>query len=316
VRMAALVAPLVIDPVGAPHGRVIERVLIFDVLGAHNGPLIRRSRGGRETTATRATSARDQVSEAIVLDVARRLVRHELRGRLLEMMRAAVLVENPTNTLLLTAAVSAGDNTIADGYNIAELARYIDFINMMSYDFHGAWETFTGMNSPLYSRPDEAAEFTQWNVASAAQIWFDGGMPKSKIIIGIPTYGRGWTLANSAQNGLGATGSVARPTTYIREAGVAAYFELCEMLAQGATRVWNSANQVPYLYQGDQWFSYDDVESVTNKMTWLKSQGYGGAFVWALDEDDFNGGCSNGQGVKYPIIGTIARELAGVKIGQ
>ncbi len=44
--------------------------------------------------------------------------------------------------------------------------RYIDFINLMSYDFHGAWEDFTGMNSPLYSRSDEAPEFRQWNIVS------------------------------------------------------------------------------------------------------------------------------------------------------
>jgi GH18 family chitinase len=36
----------------------------------------------------------------------------------------------------------------------------------MSYDFHGAWEDFTGMNSPLYSRSDEAPEFRQWNIVS------------------------------------------------------------------------------------------------------------------------------------------------------
>jgi chitinase len=58
--------------------------------------------------------------------------------------------------LLLSAAVSAGKSTIEKAYDVPVLGQYLDFINVMTYDFHGSWDKKTGHHSPLYHHPDDA----------------------------------------------------------------------------------------------------------------------------------------------------------------
>jgi len=211
--------------------------------------------------------------------------------------------------MLLTAAVAAGDFRIAAGYAIPEIAKYVDYVWVMTYDFHGGFENFTGHLSPLYRRTGEKPEFFNWNTDSAAKIWADGGMPKKKIIPGVPSYGRGWTLADPSDSGYRAPGTMAPPTEFVREPGVASSYEICRMLNEGAVRHWDPVQQAANIVHKGMWYGYDDIESVTGKMKWLKQNGYGGAFVFSLDEDDFNGQfCSKGR---FPLITTIKNELNG-----
>uniref|UniRef100_A0A914C325 GH18 domain-containing protein n=1 Tax=Acrobeloides nanus TaxID=290746 RepID=A0A914C325_9BILA len=203
-----------------------------------------------------------------------------------ELYEAVQIEASQTNRsrLIITAAVAQGHITIHQCYNISGLAPPL---------FHNkGW-------------PNETYE----NIAAAAQSWNDGGMPKNKILIGFPTYGHGYTLVNKNISGVYAPAKgPAKMGAYTD------YDEFCSIITQGASRTFDEDTKVPYLVQDDQWYSYDDVESYMIKLQWLKNQSYGGAFIWALDMDDWRGTCNTS--IKYPLMSTIAYELGGVDINK
>ncbi|KAK3589884.1 hypothetical protein CHS0354_015910 [Potamilus streckersoni] len=209
----------------------------------------------------------------------------------LQQMFEEEAVRTGKERLLLTAAVAAGKNTIDVSYDIPGMTRYLDFISLMSYDFHGSWEKTTGHNSPLYKRSGEQGDLAYLNVQAAANYWITKGCPSKKLIIGLPTYGRSFTLADPNKWGMGEPASGVGPAgSFTREAGVLSYYEICEIMASGrGKRYWNSEQMVPYYVQGTTWVGYDDKESFTIKLKWIKESGYGGAMIWNLDLDDFNG---------------------------
>jgi chitinase len=219
--------------------------------------------------------------------------------------------ETNNERLLLSAAVPVGPDNIRDGYDVPSVGKHLDFINLMAYDFHGKWEKQAGHNAPLYAPSSDSEWRKQLSVSFAAQMWTKLGAPKEKLVIGMPTYGRSFTLSDPDQyivNSAAKDGGTAGE--YTKEGGFLAYYEICEMLLQGASYVWDDEMQVPYLVQGDQWVGFDDERAIRNKMDWIKSNGFAGAMVWTVDMDDFNGTVC-GSGVKYPLIGAIREELRG-----
>ncbi|XP_046551772.1 uncharacterized protein LOC124261496 [Haliotis rubra] len=210
--------------------------------------------------------------------------------------------------LLFTAAVAAGKPTIDTAYEIPEISKILDYISVMTYDLHGSWENITGHNSPLYSRIDESPEDKSLNLHWAAEYWVKMGAPREKINIGLALYGRTFTLS-TADNTLGAP--VSGPGTkgpYTREEGFLSYQEICEMEQNGGTIVDIPEQRVRYITRDDQWVGYDDKLSLREKVCYIKSSGFGGVMVWALDLDDFSGSdCGQGP---YPLLHTIVDELA------
>ncbi|XP_011310397.1 chitinase-3-like protein 1 [Fopius arisanus] len=211
--------------------------------------------------------------------------------------------------LILSAAVAAAESSASKSFIIPEISKYLDFINIMAYDFHGAKDPVTGINAPLRVSRDDAPKDRKWNVEAAVKYWLQQGAPKEKLILGMPLYGRTFTLINSANNSVGAPArgpGAAGP--YTREPGVLAYNEICESQARGGWKiVFDDERYVPYMSKGNQWVGYDNVKSIAGKAKLIKDLDLAGAMVWSVDFDDFRGIC----GEKYPLLKTVNAVLQG-----
>jgi len=212
---------------------------------------------------------------------------------------------------LLTAAVSAGEPTIEDAYDVPSISRSLHYIFIMTYDFHGGWEDFTHHNAPQGTIPQDPANATYLTVERAVDFWIEKGAPLNKLVLGMGAYGRGWQLSDANNNGFYApTAGLITAGPYTREPGIWGYNEIIEKQAQetGWNVVRNAAIVGPYAHRGNQWIGYDDVQSIGVRVQYLMQKGLAGGMFWSIETDDFHGLHSSEA---FPLIKTARRALSG-----
>jgi chitinase len=189
--------------------------------------------------------------------------------------------------LLLTIAAPGGADKIAN-QDPASYKNAVDWVNIMTYDFRGAFDAAgpTNFHSNLYPSPNDPGTGVVKNYAvdTAVQAFLNAGMPANKLVIGVPFYGRGWTGVGAGNNGLyQAAGGGARGTY---EAGIEDY----KVLKNAPGTVYRDPiTKQMWKYDGSNFWSYDDPEVIATKMAYIKARGLGGAMAWALDGDDAQG---------------------------
>jgi chitinase len=188
---------------------------------------------------------------------------------------------------LLTIAAPGGAEHI-ENIDMIGIATHVDWINIMSYDFHGGWDSTTGHNAALYPNTDSpfTSEATS-NAHAAIQNYLDGGVPADKVVMGVPFYGRGWSGVPNVEMGLFQSSTGLPSGTW--ESGVFDYNDLHDNYvgAAGWTRTWDKQSQVPWLYNAAQstMISYDDEESLAIKANYIIDNNLGGAMFWELSGD-------------------------------
>uniref|UniRef100_A0A452J6F4 Acidic mammalian chitinase n=1 Tax=Gopherus agassizii TaxID=38772 RepID=A0A452J6F4_9SAUR len=149
--------------------------------------------------------------------------------------------------LLISTAVSSGRGTIETAYQIPQMSKYMDLINVMTYDVRDSWEGFTGENSPLFAGPADQGSYIYFNVVNCAMnYWKDNGAPAEKLMVGFGAYANTFTLSDPSNHGLDvSTSGPGAAGAYTKSAGSLAYFEVCTFLKNGATVMWNAPQEVP-----------------------------------------------------------------------
>ncbi len=186
--------------------------------------------------------------------------------------------ENKNRHYLLTIATGA-DKTYVKNTELEEIYNYIDFLNIMTYDFYNGLHKTTGHHSNFKSSTHPELDMN--SVVDAVQNHINAGFPADRINLGIPFYGRIWkgVKNNGKQILFQKAKTVGMGIDYVN------FYK--DINANGFVRFWDKNAKAPYLWNAETktFISYEDEESIAYKMNYIKSKGLAGVMFWEYSAD-------------------------------
>ena len=203
--------------------------------------------------------------------------------RLLKMLRdkldAASAARGRSGGERYVLTIASADREYFKHTEMDKLHVYLDWINVMSYDFFNSLTPTTGHHAGLY-RAAAAMPIDRDADASIKQ-HLAAGIPAEKIVLGVAFYGRGFAGVTPIVNGL--------RQPYARFEGEHPYSELADKFIgrQGFVRYWDDRAKAPYLWNSASrtFITYDDPQSIRIKAQYVKAHHLGGMMFWELSQD-------------------------------
>ncbi|KAK3399732.1 glycoside hydrolase, partial [Sordaria brevicollis] len=206
------------------------------------------------------------------------LLLKEIRSQL----DAYAAANNPGYRFLLTIAAPAGP----ERYNVLQpylkgIGETLDFINLMAYDFAGSWSTAAGHQANLFVNSSNP-ESTPYSTDRAVTDYIAAGVPSSKIVLGMPIYGRAFLATAGPGTPFTGVGVIDEPRSW--EAGVWDYKALPKPGAKVITdeKVGASWSYDPVTKE---MISFDSPDMVKRKVAYIKEKGLGGGMFWEASAD-------------------------------
>ncbi|KAJ6441705.1 26S proteasome subunit RPN7 [Purpureocillium lavendulum] len=180
----------------------------------------------------------------------------------------------------LSIAAPAGPKNYNKLY-MKDIGRLVDHVNLMAYDYAGSWDNTTGHMANIYTNLQNPVT-TKYCTDDAVSAYIGGGVPASKMVLGMPLYGRSF----ESTNGLGKSFSGIGAGSF--ENGIWDYQVLPK---SGATVQYDSVAKASYSYDSGsrEFISFDTPDMVKEKVSYLKNKGMAGSMFWEASGDRQDG---------------------------
>lgn len=192
----------------------------------------------------------------------------------------------------------------------------LDMINVMSYDFFGAWDCNANHNSPLYAPVSGDPSF---NLNSAFNLLTSGyGVPAAKINLGVAFYGRSQTAATALH---AATSCAEDVATFVDDLGTPLYYNIVSKMPL-FNQYWDNTAKVPYLLgkptlsAAGTFVSFDNKISIGEKAQFVKNNNARGVIIWELTGDYIETFPGSGIVGSTPLIDTLNQVFCASVIGS
>ena len=193
----------------------------------------------------------------------------------------------------LAAAMSGGVEKLSV-VDWEDAAQYMDSINLMTYDYYGAWNGVLGHQTGLYPSPNSPT--AGFSAHEAVQYLLNRGVPAGKISLGATMYGRGWQNVSGVSGNNPFTGTGGDGISGGWERGIMDYkkIETDYMGGPEASGVngfsvgWDDTAKASYVWNPatNTLISIDTKRSVREKGAYILQHQLGGIFAWEVDADN------------------------------
>ena len=181
----------------------------------------------------------------------------------------------------VSIATAGGYEKLAN-LNIEGIDPYVDFYNVMTYDFHGGWEPTTGHQAAM------TGDAGGYDVVTAIAQFDAAGVDRDKVVLGAPAYTRAWGGVQPADSyGYLQTGD-ARQASGSFEAGNYDYKDLLTGVeGEQYQLIWDDSSKAAFAYNEDAliWSSMETTATIAGKASFVQEAGLGGMMFWALSND-------------------------------
>lgn len=194
---------------------------------------------------------------------------------------------------ILTALIPSSQ-ALYEYYDLNAMHPYLDWLNVATYGYTGAWSEEASPHAPLYQSPRDPRSDVQreiYNIDGTVNAFLDAGVPANKIVMGVGFYAQTWS--NVRQNDIfGLYESASGIPTGTRPNGILYYRDLEPLLnSQNYTKYFDDNTKTPWMYNAERRIavSYENPRSIQFKTTYAIRMGLGGMMIYELGFDDPQG---------------------------